>query len=53
MASSKKKLVMMGVSIILIPLGKSILKKIVRKVTDELDLRASDDENDKLVSTTQ
>jgi len=51
MAKLNKKLAMMGVSIILIPLGKSILKKIVRKVTDELDSRTSDDENDKLVST--
>ena len=47
------KLVMMGVSTILIPLGKLIFKKIVKKDTDKLDSRSSDDEEDKLVSTTQ
>jgi len=47
------KLVMMGVSTILIPLGKLIFKKIVKKGVDKLDSRSGDDEEDKLVSTTQ
>ncbi len=47
------KLVMMGVSMILIPLGKLIFKKIVKKGVDKLDSRSGDDEEDKLVSTTQ
>ena len=47
------KLVMMGVSTILIPLGKLIFRKVVRKGIDKLDSRSSDDEKDKLVSTTQ
>ena len=47
------KLVMMGVSTILIPLGKLIFRKVVRKGIDKLDSRSSDDEKDKLASTTQ
>ena len=47
------KLVMMSVSTILIPLGKLVLKKIFSKGTDKLDSRSSDDEKDKLASTTQ
>jgi hypothetical protein len=47
------KLVMMGVSTILIPLGKLIFKKIVKKGVDKLDSRSGDDEEDKLVSSTQ
>jgi hypothetical protein len=53
MAKLNKKLVMMGVSAILIPLGKLLLKKIVEKYIDKLDSRASDDVEDKLVSTSQ
>jgi len=47
------KLVMMGVSTILIPLGKLIFKKIVKKGVDKFDSGSGDDEEDKLVSTTQ
>jgi len=47
------KLVMMGVSTILIPLGKLIFRKVVRKGIDKFDSRSSDDEKDKLASTTQ
>ena len=47
------KLVMMGVSTILIPLGKLIFRKVVRKDIDKLDWRSSDDEKDKLASITQ
>ena len=43
----------MGLSTILIPLGKLILKKIVRKGIDKLDSNGGDDVKDKLVSTTQ
>jgi len=50
MASLYKKLVMMGVSTILIPLGKSILKKIVKKVAGNHDSRSSDEEKVKLIS---
>jgi len=52
MASVNKKLVMMGVSIILIPLGKSILKKIVKEITGKIDSQSSDEEKviDKLDS---
>ena len=53
MAKLNKKLVMTGVSIILIPLGKLILKKVMKKGIDKLDSRASDDVQDKFVSTTQ
>lgn len=51
MASVNKKLVMMGVSIILIPLGKSILKKIVKEITGKIDSQSSDEEKDTLVPT--
>ena len=47
------KLVMIGVSTILVPLGKLIFRKVVRKGIDKLDWRSSDDEKDKLASTTQ
>ncbi len=47
------KLVMMGVSTILIPLGKLIFRKVVRKDIDKLDWRSSDDEKDNFTSTTQ
>jgi len=50
MASLNKKLVMIGVSTILIPLGKLIIKKIVKEVTGKLDSRSSDEEKVKLVS---
>jgi hypothetical protein len=53
MAKLNKKLIMMGLSTILIPLGKLILKKIVRKGIDKLDSNGGDDVKDKLVSTTQ
>jgi len=48
-----KKLIMMGVSTILIPLGKLLLKKIVKKGVDKLDLSTAYDGKDKFVSTTQ
>jgi hypothetical protein len=50
MASVNKKLVMMGVSVILIPLGKSILKKIVKEITGKVDSQSSDEEKVNLVS---
>jgi len=51
MASSKKKLVMMVVSTILIPLGTFFLKKIAEKVIDKLDSKSSYHENDDPFST--
>jgi len=53
MASSKKKLVMMVVSTILIPLGTFLLKKIAEKVIDKLDSKSSYHENDDPFSTAQ
>ena len=53
MASSKKKLVMMVVSTILIPLGTFLLKKIVTEITGKLDSRSSEEEKDTLMHTTQ
>ena len=50
MAKLNKKLAMMGVSIILIPLGRLVLKKIVREIINKLDSKSSDDKGDKLVS---
>ena len=53
MASLKKKLVMMGVSAILIPLGTFFLKKITEKVVNKLDSESSYHENDNPFSTAQ
>ena len=53
MASLQKKLIMMGITTIVIPLGKLVLKKVFSKGTDKLDSRCGDDEEVKLVPTTQ
>jgi hypothetical protein len=46
MSSLYKKLIMMGVSTILIPLGKVIITKIVEKGADKLTSKSDDDEKD-------
>ena len=53
MASVNKKLVMIGVSTILIPLGTFFLKKITEKVINKLDSESSCHENDNPCSTAQ
>ena len=53
MASVNKKLVMIGVSTILIPLGTFFLKKITEKVINKLDSESSYHENDNPCSTAQ
>jgi len=53
MASLQKKLIMMGITTIVIPLGKLVLKKIFSKGTDKLDSGSGDDERDRFVPTTQ
>lgn len=44
---------MLGITSIVIPLGKLVLKKIFGKGTDKLDSRSGDDERDRLVPTMQ
>jgi hypothetical protein len=50
MASLYKKLIIMGVSTILIPLGKLAIKKIMQGVNEKPDSRSSDEEKVKLIS---
>ncbi len=50
MASLYKKLIMMGVSTILIPLGKLAIKKIMKEVSEKPDSRSGDEEKIKLIS---
>jgi hypothetical protein len=50
MASIYKKLIMMGVSTILIPLGKLAIKKIMEEVNGKPDSRSSDEKKVKLIS---
>ncbi len=51
MASAYKKIIMMGVSTILIPLGKLVIKKIMKEVTVNPDSQSSDEEKDTLIPT--
>ncbi len=46
MASPNKRFVMLGISTILIPLGKWVLKKIMGKGIDTLANKCSPSEND-------
>ena len=49
--SSYKKYVMMGVTIILIPLGKVVLKKLMSKLTEESEYDYAAEENEDFTST--
>ena len=47
---SYKKFVMIGVTTILLPLGKLVLKKIMNKSTEESEQDSATEENDILAS---
>ena len=49
--SSYKKYVMMGVSVILLPLGKMVLKKIMSKITEKSEYDFDDEENGEFAPT--
>jgi len=49
--SSYKKYVMMGVTIILLPLGKLVLKKMMSKFTEESEQDSAAEENEELTPT--
>ena len=49
--SSKNKLIMMGLTTILIPLGKYVLNKLVKKVINKDKDHAPEEEDSQVVST--
>ena len=49
--SSYKKYVMMGVTIILLPLGKLVLKKMMSKFTEGSEQDSAAEENEEFTST--
>ena len=49
--ASYQKYVMMGVTMILIPLGKVVLKKIMGKLTEESEQDSADEENEEFTTT--
>ena len=49
--SSYKKYVMMGVSIVLIPLGKMVLKKIMSKITEKSEYDFAEEANGEFAPT--
>ncbi len=49
--ASYQKYVMMGVTIILLPLGKLVLKKMMNKFTEESEYDSAAEENEEFTST--
>lgn len=49
--ASYKKYVMMGITTILLPLGKVVLQKVMNKFTEESDLDSDAEENEEFTRT--
>ena len=49
--ASYQKYVMMGVTTILLPLGKWVLQKVMSKLTEESEQDSADEENEEFTTT--
>ena len=49
--SSYKRYVMIGVTTILLPLGKWVLQKVMSKLTEESEQDSADEENEEFTTT--